>query len=122
MLLIGTNWVHDDEPAYGLCEAHEMQPSQIPHRIQTLTVMRGGKPVDYRQDLGPACNFKASQFAITGGVCINGKYDVVETAGRLMEMADGLRDNPTNHTVIGLGSDMLKGYQQIERRRNANKN
>jgi len=95
-LLYGTTWVDEDEPCLALYEMHLQSPgSRGFHRYQIIHVMRHGKPAEFREDMGLAKNFKGvDQLRIPGGVEEGGRYYVVETVGRLREIADYLRTFP----------------------------
>ena len=121
MIILGTEVVHEDDPAWGLVEKNLNHHDGTKHRYQILSIMKYGEPYECRKDLGPAGNFKANQFGIAGGVFENGVYDIVETAGRLLEMADQLRSAPS-YTTMGFGNELLAGYQILEERRLKNAN
>jgi len=95
-ILYGTTYIEEDEPCILLVEMHLQSPdSRGFHRYQIIHVMRHGKPAEYREDMGLAKNFKGvDQLRIPGGVEEGGRYEVVETVGRLRDIANYLRTFP----------------------------
>lgn len=100
-LLIGTNIVSMDEPCYFLAETNERTPdSKGVHRYQSITVIRNDQQVVCRRDLGPAANFDVEEFQIPGGATdpTTGRVYIEETVGRLIEIANILRERPREQT------------------------
>ncbi len=95
-VMLGTTYLLMDEPCLHLSEVHLPSPDHKGiHRYQVLYVIREeDKLAEYRKDLGKAKKFKGvSQFRIPGGIVNRqtGKYEIVHTAGELMDIADQLR-------------------------------
>ncbi|MDO8673043.1 MAG: hypothetical protein Q7O66_16670 [Dehalococcoidia bacterium] len=120
-LLIGTNFVHEDEPAFSLKEMNEMAPDYRGfRRYQTIKVFRGDAVVEFRKDLGSAKNFTVEEFVIPGGAQDpkTGKIYIEETVGRLMGIADHLREGPYEAPDPGPIPDLIQVYHdQPEHRR-----
>ena len=92
-ILIGTTHVLADEPCLGLAELNKQSPdSRGFHRYQFISVIRNDKRVDYREDLGLASDYKADQFVIPGGVENERGGVIVETVGRLKDIAEQVRN------------------------------
>ena len=96
-MILGTTYVLPDEPAINLAEVNLMAPTGVEsdtalYRFQILIIMRDGDPTEYRERLGLACDFKANQFRIMGGMLDGDELFVEETVGTLKEMADQMRD------------------------------
>jgi len=94
-VLYGTHWVSEDEPCLGLFEIEEQSPmSRGFHRYQVVYVLRGGKPAEYRRDMGHIRKWKGvAQLRIPGGAPseTHDTFYIEETVGRLRESADQLR-------------------------------
>lgn len=79
----------------GLFEIHEQAPDRKGfRRYQIIRVVRADRETEYRKDLGPAKKFAGiPQIRIPGGVRdeVTGRIDIVETVGRLRDIADSLR-------------------------------
>lgn len=87
------------------------------HRFQIILVVRNGKVVEYREDLGPAADYATRpQFRVPGGwIDDAGKLDPVHTVGELRDIADELRGIPAPHHEV---SDLLNGYYDKVQERN----
>jgi hypothetical protein len=97
-LLYGTHYVSEDEPCLGLYEINMQSPgSKGIHRYQIIYVMRGGKPSEYRKDMGNAKKFKEDQLRLPGGAYdeTTDRYYIEHTVGQLREMANQWRKAPT---------------------------
>ena len=95
---VATYFISKDEPAWSLTEVNRVSPhgdgSAGPRRFQIVAVMRGQAVAEYTVDLGRAENFKAEGFCIVGGWQHpdTGRIEIVETVGRLQDMAVQLRE------------------------------
>jgi len=68
-LVSATIEVHIDEPAFNLVELNLQSPDSSGwRRYQIISVVRGERLAEYREDLGPAKDFSADAFRIPGGV------------------------------------------------------
>ncbi len=95
---LGTNYVLNDEPCYGLYELNYQSPgSKGFHRYQIIQVLRGDRILEYRKDLGKAKKFKGvDQFRIPGGVKTpEGNVKIVHKVGELIDIAQELRHGKT---------------------------
>ena len=119
-----TFWVSDNEPCISLSEQNmnTNAPGGGIRRMQTIKVIRNDEAHEYRTDLGPASAFKAEEFGFVGAVPLgNGRWDVLETVGRLKGAANDYRaayDAPTERNA---GHDDLKKDFEVfaTRRRDA---
>lgn len=88
-LLLGTNYVTDNEPCLGLAEINRSLKDGL-HRFRIITVIRNDEKVTFEQDLGLSSNFKVEQYNIPGGVS-EGKGGVIyHNVGELVNIADQL--------------------------------
>ncbi len=120
-LALATDAVLPDEPCYGLYELNFPAPfTGKGHRFQIIQVMRGEGVVEHRRDLGEASRFaRIPQFRIPGGLYDeHGKFDVVETVGRLQEVADEMRVSREVPPVSDLNAAYQNIIQQKKDRRN----
>jgi len=96
-VVIGTDYVHDDEKCMELVETNRVMPVKPKgtrwRRLQIIRLYRNGHLHEHIRDLGPAEDFKASQFRIIGGVIEGKTVYQEETAGFLREQADDMRWN-----------------------------
>lgn len=100
-LVLATTFVEDNEPCFELAEVNKVYP--IPgdglRRIQVIRVIRNDRIWEHRHDMGSAGSFKAEEFAFPGAVSLGGgRFEVLETVGRLKGAADDYRaryDKPT---------------------------
>lgn len=107
-----------DEPCYGVFELNFPSPGTGKHhRFQIVQVVREGKVVEYREDLGPADAFGSRpQFRVPGGwIDDEGKLDIVHTVGELRDIADEMRGIPAPHHEV---SDLINGYYDKVQERN----
>lgn len=119
-IMLGTNAVKMDEPCFSLKEIIEQSPgSRGFRRYQVIKVVRADSLAEFRRDLGPATRFKASEFAIPGGVYNpeTGRAEIVETVGRLVDIADYLRSDAYDRPPTPQPYDLIKGYQDLPDRR-----
>lgn len=111
-LLFGTTWISEDEPCLGLYEINLQSPGSLGfHRYQVIYVMRGDKPAEYREDMGPAVEWAGTdQLRIPGGAVEDGRYHIEETVGRLREMAARIRRDPLfdKQELVGQNNIRLK--------------
>jgi hypothetical protein len=84
-----------DEPCFNLVEVNLMHPSgRALHRYLILSVVRGGRLAEYREDMGPAVRY-GQQLRIPGGVFWdNGRFECLHTVGELLDIAEELRAHP----------------------------
>jgi|TARA_R110002020_G_scaffold420663_1_gene629813 hypothetical protein len=90
--------VHLDEPAFNLVEMNLQAPDNSGwHRYQIISVVRGQRLAEYREDLGAAKDFAADAFRIPGGVwdASTRRMEVVHSVGELREVAEAVRLGPT---------------------------
>lgn len=126
-LLMGTNWVSMDEPAYSLKEVNLPTPdSKGVHRYQCIRVIRnGGDVTELRRDLGAAKKFKVQEFVIPGGVVdpISKRMEILHTVGELYDIAEYLRQGPYRAPEAPAAGDLIGRYhdQPDKRRRAARK-
>lgn len=87
-LIALTTTVLEDEPCYLLEELHERR-----RRVQVLHVVRDGRRVEARLDLGPAVGFRTPQLRVVGGVTdeATGRFEVLHTVGQLRDIAEAQR-------------------------------
>lgn len=94
LVLLGTDWVSEDEPCYVLREEDAQAPDGKGfHRYQIAKVMRGDKLVEFRKDMGLSVNFTGEPVAIVGG-CTDpetGRMYIEETFGSLLEVLQRVR-------------------------------
>lgn len=124
-LEIATDYVSLDEPAYSLREVNLPTPdAKAVRRYQIIRVVRGGSLATFQRDLGDASMCDALQFAIPGGTVEDGKarhFDEGEltkehTVGKLMEMADSLREDKSKETDYP-SPDWQRLYHEEKERR-----
>ena len=90
--------VHLDEPAFNLTEVNLQPPDNKGwRRFQIISVLRGDRLAEYREDLGPRDDFTADPFRIPGGVWDASirRIEVVHSVGELREIAEAVRLGPT---------------------------
>ena len=90
--------VHLDEPAFNLVELDLQAPDNSGwRRYQIISVVRGERLAEYREDLGPAKDFSADAFRIPGGVwdAATRRMEVLHSVGELREVAEVVRLGPT---------------------------
>jgi hypothetical protein len=103
-LEIATTAVNLNEPAFSLRELNQSTPDfKAVHRYQIIRVVRGDSLATYQRDLGMASKYDALQFIIPGGTVDektgvathfdDGEKTKEHTVGKLMEMADRLRED-----------------------------
>lgn len=95
MLEAATLAVNVDEGAFLLTEVNLPRPdSKGRHRYRFTYVNRADRLAAFKEDMGPAENFTATEFRIPGGVYDEdtGRYELLHTVGELRDMADWLRD------------------------------
>ena len=114
-----------DEPAFSLREENRLSPDfKSMRRYQVIRVVRGDRLVSWIRDLGEASEFDALQFAIPGGTVDEetgigrhfdeGYADKIHTVGKLMEMADKMREDKPEETER---PDWLRLYHEEKERR-----
>ena len=58
-MILGTDTIQGNEPAFGLFELHMQSPkSKGFHRYQIIQIVRDGRIWEWRKDMGLAKNFK----------------------------------------------------------------
>ena len=90
--------VHLDEPAFNLVEMNLQAPdSSGGRRYQIISLVRGQRLAEYREDLGAAKDFTADAFRIPGGVwdAVTRRMEVLHSVGELREVAEAIRLGPT---------------------------
>jgi hypothetical protein len=106
--------VHLDEPAFNLSEVNLQAPDNSGwHRYQIISVVRGEKMAEYREDLGPKDSFTADSFRIPGGVWDSNtrRIEVLHSVGELREIAEYVRLGPTVKPVIQ-NRDLVHDYNE----------
>mgnify|MGYP001608709822 FL=1 len=87
--------------------------------MQIIRVIRADQKWEYLRDMGPASQYKTEEFIFPGAVPLgSGRYDVLETVGRLKGAADDFRakyDKPTPRNAPQ--SDFVKGFEEFATRR-----
>lgn len=117
-LALATDHVFPDEPCWGLHEFEERAPdSRGHHRYRVITVVRGEAFYEYREDMGPADTCPLEPFVIPGGVWENGRPNVVETVGRLVEIANRMHAGYLEPKERPAASDLIGGYHDLPDRR-----
>jgi len=113
MIILGTDYVDNDEPCFALSEVNLQAPdSKGFRRYRIIRVIRGQRLADYKVDLGLAKNFSAEQFCIPGGwVGDDGKVYIEETVGSLKDWANRFRERKPMITEVPL-TDILGTYQR----------
>jgi len=104
--------VHLDEPAFNLVEVNLQAPdSKGWRRYQIISVVRGQRLAEYREDLGAAKDFTADVFRIPGGVwdASTRRMEVLHSVGELREVAEAVRLGPTVRPEIQ-PHDLITGY------------
>lgn len=88
-LKYGTHWITEDESCWGLYELNMQSPSSKGfHRYQILQIVRDGKIIEVRKDMGSAKKWKnINQIRIPSLL--------VHTVGELIGMANDMRANPS---------------------------
>ncbi|MBU1173027.1 MAG: hypothetical protein KKD44_25985, partial [Proteobacteria bacterium] len=95
-ILIGTNWISEDEPCFELYEQDVQSPDSSGfHRYEVYRVMRGGRITEFRQDKGSVEKYRGIEpLVILGGLVYpDGRIEILETVGRMREMADQYRNH-----------------------------
>jgi hypothetical protein len=104
--------VHLDEPAFNLVELNLQSPDNTGwRRYQIISVVRGERLAEYREDLGPADNFTADAFRIPGGVwdATTRRMEVLHSVGELRQIAEVIRLGPTVRPEIA-PRDLISEY------------
>jgi|TARA_R100000315_G_C5233548_1_gene144625 hypothetical protein len=104
--------VHLDEPAFNLVEVNLQSPDSTGwRRYQIISVVRGERLAEYREDLGPAKSFAADAFRIPGGVwdAATRRVEVLHSVGELREIAEVIRLGPTVRPEIA-PRDLISEY------------
>lgn len=124
-IVLATDFVLDNEPCFELAEVNKVLPITGAglRRIQVIRVVRSDQIWEHQRDMGPADSFKAELFAFPGAVPLgNGRYDVLETVGRLRGAADDYRAKYDRPTERRDPPDFVKGFEEFAtRRRDARK-
>jgi len=114
-------WIDDNEPCISLTEQNVMtnRPGKGLRRMQTVKVIRNDEPYEHQTDLGPASLFKTEEFGFVGAVPLgDGRWDVLETVGRLKGAANEYRAKYEGATPRNAGSeDLVKSFEQFATRR-----
>ena len=124
-LLSATLTIEESEPALGLRETNRPRPDfKGRNRYQIIYVIRNGEPVEWMRDLGPAENFERDQFNLLGGdKNSDGSITVWETVGRLLDMADHIREFGFESDEVypdGFSKDLISEYHdEADRRKRA---
>ena len=90
--------IHLDEPAFNLTEVNLQAPDNSGwRRYQIISVVRGERMAEYREDLGAKEDFTADAFRIPGGVwdAATRRMEVLHSVGELREIAEFVRLGPT---------------------------
>ena len=92
-ILIGTDWVGEDEPCFEFYEQDVQPPDNSGnHRYQVFRVMRNGRIQEFREDVGESENFKGIEpIVILGGCFDHGQMYIEHNVGEMREMADQYR-------------------------------
>lgn len=121
-----TQAINENEPCLELAEVNRVVPLAGAglHRFQIVKVVRNDQVYEWVKDMGRASKFKTDQFIFPGAVALgNGRYDVLETVGRLRGAADEFRakyDQP--YQPREAPRDLRKGFEEFAtRRRDAKK-
>lgn len=99
-LITGTTYLRPDEPAINLAEVNLVAPKNDGtddtdwYRFQIIHVWRDGELTEFRDRMGLARDFTASQLRVMGGCEIDGKLYIEETVGSLKEYATDMRSEP----------------------------
>lgn len=105
-----TLWILPHERALALVEENQVSP--LPgmgwRRIQSIFVVRNDQPAEWRQDLGSATDFKASQFRIPAYL--------EHTVDELQDMAIYLRTETGRTAEDVLRSERARHSESIEDR------
>lgn len=125
-LIVATNAVRMDEPAWSLSELNLPTPdSRGVHRYQIIKVLRGEPPpVEFRRDLGNAKKFKGREIVFIGGGVDpeTGRYWSEETVGSLYDMAERWRAGYHEQPEMPRPADLIGMYHdQPDKRRRAAK-
>lgn len=125
-IVLATDRVTDSEPCFGLAEVNRVDKvaGHGVRRVQIIQVIRNDQIWEYTRDLGRADAFKTEEFAFPGHVPLGtGRYEVIETVGRLRNAADEYRakyDKPTPRNAEP--TDLVKGFEEYAtKRRDARK-
>ena len=118
-LMLGTDWARMDEPGFCLKEVNQPAPdSKSVRRYQIITVVRNDRLAQLRRDLGRAKRFKASEFAIPGGVKEDdGRIYIEYTVGELVDVANHLRAGPFSRPDPPKARDLIGEYQDLPDKR-----
>ena len=111
-LISATIEIHLDEPAFNLVELNLQSPDNSGwRRYQIISVVRGERLAEYREDLGAAKDFSADAFRIPGGVwdASTRRMEVLHSVGELREVAEAVRLGPTVRPEIQ-PRDLSKEY------------
>ena len=120
-LKLATDHVLPNEPCFALAEINRAsrKHGEGDRRVQIVEVVRDDHIYVYERDLGPAAAFKTELFAMPGHFEVApGRYDVLETVGRLQGAADDWRakyDKPYEKREAP--QDFVKGFEEFATRR-----
>ena len=121
LLKLATDHVLPNEPCFGLAEINRAsrKAGEGVRRVQIVEVVRNDQVYVHERDLGLAEAFKTEPFAIPGHFEVSpGRYDVLETVGRLQGAAEEFRakyDKP--HERREAPQDFVKGFEEYATRR-----
>jgi hypothetical protein len=110
--------VHLDEPAFNLVELNLQSPDNTGwRRYQIISVVRGERLAEYREDLGPAENFTADAFRIPGGVwdATTRRMEVLHSVGELRQIAEVIRLGPTVRPEIAPRDLISEYHDQVDK-------
>lgn len=112
-ILIGTQWVSEDDPCIEAYEQDVMAPDNSGfHRYEVYRVMRNDRIAEYRQDKGSSDNFRGIEpVVILGGLVYpDGKMEIFETVGRMRDMIDQYRNHVhfDNKELVGVDNIRLR--------------
>lgn len=114
-LILGTNVVAMDEPAWSLKEINGPAPdSKSVRRWQVIKVVRNDCLVEFRRDLGLAKRYAANEFLIPGGVLTDeatGRAEILHTVGELYDIAELLRSDVYERPERPEGIDLIQHYR-----------
>src|SRR4051812_28791556 len=123
IIILATDHVRPNEPCFGLAELNRILPNEGGgtglHRVQIIEVIRGDQRWEHTRDMGLADGYAAEEFVIPGHVPVgNGRYDVIETVGRLQGAADDWRAQYGRTERPDPPQDLVKGFEEyaIKRR------
>ena len=120
-LEVAASYILPNEPCLELAELNlvGLKPGAGVRRVQIIKVIRDDRVATFRRDMGPARNFTAEEFIFPGAVPLgDGRYDVLETVGRLQGAAEEQRayyGKPTERRQPP--TDMVNGFEEYATRR-----